>query len=151
MTDAISGVLDMVCTVGEKVLQMTERDPAVNSHDLPPIPGTKEFLKRSAESQRICAKYPDRIPVIIITHGGLVIDKPKFLVPADLTWGQLMYTVRKRLTMTPGNHLSSEESLYGMTKNTMVCTGTLVSVVAKTATYSDGMMYVHIYKENTFG
>jgi GABA(A) receptor-associated protein len=47
--------------------------------------------KRLAESQRIRAKYPDRIPVIVERAANRTavpqIDKNKFLVPSDLSVG----------------------------------------------------------------
>ena len=58
--------------------------------------------QRKAESERIRAKYPDRIPVICEkTEKSNVqdIDKKKYLVPADLTCGQFVYVIRKRLKL----------------------------------------------------
>ena len=60
--------------------------------------------KRREESARILAKYPDRIPVIVEKNGGSSvpdIDKCKFLVPTDLTIGQFVYVVRKRIRLEP--------------------------------------------------
>lgn len=147
----ITGLLDMVCTAGEKVLEITDQDPPTNPNALPARVGEAEFLKRSAESARIRQRYPGRIPVVIIMHGKLVIDRPKFLVPVDLTWGQLMYVVRKRLNTTNPNQISPGETLYGMVNRTMIPSETLVSFVAETDTHADGMLYVHVYRENTFG
>lgn len=60
--------------------------------------------KRKKEAERIKAKYPDRLPVIVerVEKSDIpVIDKKKYLVPADLTVGQFMYVIRKRIKLNP--------------------------------------------------
>ncbi|KAJ1458450.1 autophagy protein Atg8 ubiquitin like-domain-containing protein [Pelagophyceae sp. CCMP2097] len=63
--------------------------------------------RRKSEAERIRAKYPDRIPVICekADKGGRSdipdIDKKKYLVPADLTVGQFIYVIRKRIKLPP--------------------------------------------------
>ena len=59
---------------------------------------------RSAESAKIRAKYPERIPVIVQRAAKSQIpdiDKRKFLVPADLTVAQFMWIIRKRVQLPP--------------------------------------------------
>jgi len=59
------------------------------------------FEKRIAESNRVKIKYPDKLPIIIEkdinTKNINEIDKKKYLVPSDLTLGQLIFIIRKRL------------------------------------------------------
>ena len=58
---------------------------------------------RKASSASIRAKHPDRIPVIVEKRQRDVaadIDK-KFLVPSDLTVGQFVYVIRKRIKLAP--------------------------------------------------
>lgn len=65
--------------------------------------------KRKAEADRIRQKYPDRIPVICekVEKSDIpTIDKKKYLVPADLTVGQFVYVIRKRIK------LSSEKAIF---------------------------------------
>ena len=60
--------------------------------------------KRQAEALRIREKYPDRIPVIVEKAGRSDIpdiDKKKYLVPGDLTAGQFVYVIRKRIKLSP--------------------------------------------------
>ncbi|GAA5982691.1 hypothetical protein JCM11641_002338 [Rhodosporidiobolus odoratus] len=62
------------------------------------------FEKRKAEAERIRQKYPDRIPVICEKADKTdipAIDKKKYLVPADLTVGQFVYVIRKRIKLAP--------------------------------------------------
>ena len=117
----------------------------------PSYPGTQEHKKNSAETERLFCKYPDRVPVIVITCDDLVIDKAKFLVPNSLTFGQLMYTIRKRLDMTNSRQLGPQEALYGLVDRCMVPTSQLIMQTYQRSRHSDGMLYVYIHRENTFG
>ncbi|KAL5650447.1 hypothetical protein ACJX0J_041256, partial [Zea mays] len=72
--------------------------------------------KRQSEANRIREKYPDRIPVIVekAERSDIPdIDKKKYLVPADLTVGQFVYVVRKRIK------LSAEKAIFIFVKNTL--------------------------------
>ena len=65
-----------------------------------------ELTMRIQESKRIREKYPDRIPVIVEKSENSPeslpdIDKRKFLVPQDLTMGQLVFVIRKRIKLDP--------------------------------------------------
>ena len=60
--------------------------------------------KRKTEAERIRQKYPDRIPVICekVEKSDIpTIDKKKYLVPSDLTVGQFVYVIRKRIKLSP--------------------------------------------------
>merc|ERR1719198_2244122 len=65
----------------------------------------QDLATRTASAAAIRAKHPDRIPVIVDRRAGDSslpdIDKKKFLVPADLTIGQFMYVIRKRIKLAP--------------------------------------------------
>ena len=62
-----------------------------------------DLKHRQDESSRIKNKYPDRVPVIVEKKDENPdipdIDKKKFLVPTDLTVGQFIYVVRKRINL----------------------------------------------------
>ena len=66
------------------------------------------FEKRLHESENIVIKYPNRIPIIVERFNINLpeIDRKKYLAPADLTVGNFMYVIRKRLK------LESEKSLF---------------------------------------
>lgn len=58
------------------------------------------FNNRMKESRNIISKYPERVPVIVEKQAMsdvMDIDKNKFLVPCDLTVGQFVYVIRKRM------------------------------------------------------
>ncbi len=109
---------------------------------------TTPFEKRLAESQHLQAKYPDRLPVIVdqIAKSTLPpLDKNKYLVPSDLTFGQFAYVLRKRLI------LSAEKALFLFINGTLVTNTELMSQVAKNHKNKDGFLYVTVSEENTFG
>ena len=104
--------------------------------------------KRKAESCRILSKYPDRIPIICEKgkdNNMKDIDKNKYLVPADLTVGQFIYIIRKRIKM------NAEQSLFLFINNKIPPTSTTISMMYDENKDEDGFMYVVYTGENTFG
>ena len=104
--------------------------------------------QRKAEAERIRAKYPDRIPVICEkTEKSNVqdIDKKKYLVPADLTCGQFVYVIRKRLK------LPAEQAIFLFVNGVIPPTAALMSTVHEEHKDVDGFLYVSYSGENTFG
>ncbi|CAK9320924.1 unnamed protein product [Citrullus colocynthis] len=104
--------------------------------------------KRQAEAARIKEKYPDRIPVIVEKAGRsniADIDRNKYLVPADLTVGQFVYVVRKRIK------LSAEKAIFIFVKDTLPSTGALMSAIYSDNKDEDGFLYMSYSGENTFG
>jgi GABA(A) receptor-associated protein len=62
----------------------------------------RTFDERKEEATRIIARHPDRVPVIVETHGDdLHLDKVKFLVPDTLTFSQLMFVIKRRMKVEP--------------------------------------------------
>ncbi|XP_039048406.1 autophagy-related protein 8f-like isoform X3 [Hibiscus syriacus] len=107
-----------------------------------------EFEKRRAEAARIREKYPDRIPVIVekAERSDIpTIDKKKYLVPADLTVGQFVYVIRKRI------RLSAEKAIFIFVDNVLPPTGAIMSTIYDEKKDEDGFLYVTYSGENTFG
>lgn len=104
------------------------------------------FDKRKQESSRIMVKYNDRIPIICESlDQDLDLDKKKYLVPADLTMGQFMFIIRKRLKLGP------EQALFVFINNRIPVTSSIISNMYKENKDEDGFLYVLISKESTFG
>lgn len=106
------------------------------------------FDKRYQESQRILLKYPNRVPIIveISEHTQLPeLDKHKFLAPADLTMGQFVYIIRKRIKLKP------EQSIFLFINNQLPCTNSLLSQIYKEYKDTDGFLKCIISGESTFG
>ncbi|OWM88773.1 hypothetical protein CDL15_Pgr002540 [Punica granatum] len=104
--------------------------------------------RRQAEAARIREKYPDRIPVIVekAERSDIPdIDKKKYLVPADLTVGQFVYVVRKRIK------LSAEKAIFIFVKNILPPTAAMMSTIYEESKDEDGFLYMTYSGENTFG
>jgi GABA(A) receptor-associated protein len=100
------------------------------------------------EAQRIRTKYADRIPVICEKDERSDIpdiDKKKYLVPQDLTVGQFVYVIRKRIK------LPSEKAIFIFINNVLPPTAALMSKIYAEHKDEDGFLYVQYSGENTFG
>ncbi|CAI9775547.1 unnamed protein product [Fraxinus pennsylvanica] len=100
--------------------------------------------KRRAEAARIREKYPDRIPVIVEKAEGSDIpniDKKKYLVPADLTVGQFVYVIRKRIK------LSAEKAIFIFVDNVLPPTGAIMSSIYDEKKDEDGFLYLPVNDE----
>lgn len=107
----------------------------------------KTIEQRKAESTKIKSKFPDRIPVLVApaTETSPVIDKQKFLVPSDLTVGQFIYIIRKRI------QLPAEKAIFIFVGTTLPPTASLMSSIYAKYKNEDGFLYIAYSDENTFG
>ncbi|POR35009.1 Autophagy-related protein, partial [Tolypocladium paradoxum] len=106
------------------------------------------FEKRKAEAERIRQKYADRIPVIcekVEKSDIATIDKKKYLVPSDLTVGQFVYVIRKRIKLSP------EKAIFIFVDEVLPPTAALMSSIYEEHKDEDGFLYITYSGENTFG
>ncbi|KAJ1649336.1 ubiquitin-like protein atg8 [Dispira simplex] len=106
------------------------------------------FEKRKSEAERIRQKYPDRVPVICekVEKSDIpTIDKKKYLVPADLTVGQFVYVIRKRIRLSP------EKAIFIFVNEVLPPTAAMMSAIYEEYKDEDGFLYVTYSGENTFG
>merc|ERR1739838_318068 len=106
------------------------------------------FDKRKKEADRIIKKYPERIPVICekASQSDISdIDKKKYLVPSDLTVGQFVYVIRKRIKLEP------EKAIFIFVNNTLPSTAAVMSALYEEQRDADGFLYIAYSGENTFG
>jgi GABA(A) receptor-associated protein len=82
------------------------------------------FEKRKAEADRIRQKY---------------------LVPSDLTVGQFVYVIRKRIKLAP------EKAIFIFVDEVLPATAALMSAIYEEHKDEDGFLYVSYSGENTFG
>lgn len=116
------------------------------------------FEKRKAEAERIRQKYADRIPVSFPLYAAPVkhaanrvfqvicekveksdiatIDKKKYLVPADLTVGQFVYVIRKRIKLSP------EKAIFIFVDEVLPPTAALMSSIYEEHKDEDGFLYI---------
>ena len=98
-------------------------------------------------SDKLMAKNPDRIPVIIThLHNNLTIDKTKYLVPTDLKFGQLQYVFRKYLKIKPEHAIF----IFITGKGMLLPSSTLVTEIFEQYN-NNGYLELTISLENTFG
>ncbi|GME82080.1 unnamed protein product [Ambrosiozyma monospora] len=104
--------------------------------------------KRKAEALRIKSKFHDRVPVICekVEESEISeIDKRKYLVPCDLTVGQFVYVIRRRI------HLPAEKAIFIFVNDIVPPTAALMSSIYEQYKDEDGFLYVLYSGENTFG
>jgi GABA(A) receptor-associated protein len=103
--------------------------------------------QRTIEANKIRAKYPDRIPVIVEVAKGsnINLDKNKFLVPQDITIGQFIFVIRKRIKLSP------EMALFIFIDNTLPPTGALISSLYNEFKDPSGFLFTILNTESTFG
>ncbi len=111
---------------------------------------SKPFNKRLEESTLIMTKYPGRYPFIIerssssrssISH----CPKTKFLVPGDITVGQMLAIVRRNITLPP------EIAIFLFCNNTLPASNTLMRELYHANKEPDGFTYITYTGESTFG
>lgn len=106
------------------------------------------FEKRKSEAERILTKYPDRIPIICEKDKNSKIastDKKKYLVPKDLTIGQFIYILRKRIAITP------EQAIFLFVNNVLPPVGTDIGTVYEEHKSEDLFLYFTFSGESVFG
>ena len=105
--------------------------------------------QRSTESGRILQKYPDKIPIICEKYyrdtSDLKIDKSKYLTNSDMTMGQFLYVIRKRI------NINSKQSLFMFCDNVLIPGNMLLREAYDKHKDEDGFLYLHFSLENTFG
>ena len=108
------------------------------------------FEMRKSEADHIRVKFPTRIPVIAErAHGCTTVpkgDKAKYLVPSDLTVGQFVYALRKRI------HLPPENAIFVFVNGTTLPpTSALMLQMDDAYADKDGFLYMTYNGEATFG
>jgi GABA(A) receptor-associated protein len=107
-----------------------------------------DFEKRKEEAIKIRNKHPDRIPVIVEKAARsdiATVDKKKYLVPANLTMGQFVYVIRKRIDLSP------ETAIFIYVNNVLPPTSASMSLIYEEHKDEDGFLYITYSGENTFG
>ena len=106
---------------------------------------------RKKESERIRLRYSDKVPIIVTKSSSAVksvvnIDKNKFLAPEELTVGQFLTVIRKRIKVA-----DSESIFLFIDDNIMPPTSVTLSQVYHDNKDEDGFLYITYCSENVFG
>ena len=106
------------------------------------------LYNRKQESDRVLGKYPDRIPIICERNKRShmpQIDKHKYLVPLDITFGQFIYVIRKRL------RLEAEKAIFLFVKGIIPACNATLNEYYHHYKDEDGFLYITYSSENVFG
>lgn len=111
---------------------------------------THTFDEMHKEASRILSKYPDRLPVIVevdvnCKDPSLKLDKNKYLVPYNLTVGQLIHVIRKH------TQLDSKKAMFIFFGNILAPTAAPISMVYDEHKDECGYLFSTVTSENTFG
>jgi hypothetical protein len=98
--------------------------------------------------EKIKEKYPGRIPIIVREmHPELELTRKKYLVPKDITYGQLLYTIRSKMM-----NLKPSEGLYILAGKKNVFVPITKTIGSTFEEYNEnGFILLTVTKENTFG
>jgi len=115
------------------------------------VPFKKKYTlkRRKAEAVRILKRYPTRIPVICEradTSDIALIDKHKYLVPAELIMGQFIFVIRRRLK------LDAAKAIFLFVNNQIIPpSNASLGELYEEYKSEDGFLYMTYSGENTFG
>lgn len=106
--------------------------------------------KRRAVASRLISHYPERIPVIVgrsNIRNTPDIDKHKFIVPRDITFGNFMVELRKHIpNLDPHTGI-----FFFLSDSTLPQTSAVMSTLYEKHKSPDGFLYLTYSCENTFG
>ena len=102
------------------------------------------------EADRVLAKYPDKVPVVVERAPGVKASLPdlkkwKYVVPRDLTMGQMMFLLRRHMSLPP------EEALFLFVGNTLVPSTERIVDVWMRYRETDGALHIVYSGESAFG
>lgn len=118
------------------------------------------FEARKAEATKMRAKYPTRLPVIVERYAGAndseipAIDKNKFLIPDEMTVGQFMFIVRKRLTLNEAQALFlfvEATNADGDRSQILAKSSDKVASLYEQYQDTDSFLYIVYTSQNAFG
>jgi len=110
----------------------------------------KSFASRKREVDDIRMKHPNKTPVIVERYKNEknlpILDKTKFLVPEELTMGQLISIIRRRLTLRP------DQSFFLLVNQKTVATLTsTMNEIYSGEKDEDGFVYMTYASQEMFG
>ncbi|CAF1376058.1 unnamed protein product [Rotaria socialis] len=104
--------------------------------------------QRKQEAEKIRAKYPERVPVVLerVPKSDIPeIDKRKFLVPSDITIAQFKWIILKRIQLAP------EKAIFLFVNKTIPTTSATLGEIYAEHKDEDSFLYMAYAGENTFG
>jgi microtubule-associated protein 1 light chain len=108
----------------------------------------KPIDDRKRVAENIMKKYSGRIPIIIEQgkyNNKLPMNNTKFIVPEDMTVAQLLYMLRSRIK------LKDKEAIFLFFDGNLLNTNSILKEVYHNYKKEDGILYIYMSTENTFG
>lgn len=97
-------------------------------------------------SDILIKKFPNRVPVIFIPGETIGMKRTKFLIHSDYSIGQVMTKVKQNMDV------KREEAIFILANKTLVPNSELLKRVwNEHKNPHDGILYLNLMKENTFG
>lgn len=118
----------------------------------PPLVPFRERLeldRRVAMAQGILVRRPQHLPVIVEAGEARAppIDRERFLLPPELTGGQLSFILRKRMPA-----LDKHQALFLFCNRHLITSqDTVRALYERYRDEEDGFLYVQYALENVFG
>ena len=109
---------------------------------------SSDIKKRIDETNRIRAKYPERVPIIVKKTAGSDlknIDKSKYLAPVDMTLSQFIVIIRKRIK------IESDKAIFVFIENILPPLTSTMAYLYEHMKNEDGFIYIYYNGESTFG
>ena len=111
---------------------------------------------REGELAQIRRKYPDRVPIMVTRSVQSDKSTPdlkrhKFLVPNHFTFGDLIHSVRKWLTLTPEKAVFLFVTPPEKKNEFIPSPSSLLAELRETHGHRNGVLYVVYTMESTFG
>nr|3H9D_A Chain A, Microtubule-associated protein 1A/1B, light chain 3, putative [Trypanosoma brucei]3H9D_B Chain B, Microtubule-associated protein 1A/1B, light chain 3, putative [Trypanosoma brucei] len=106
------------------------------------------FESRQSDAAKVRERHPDRLPIIcekVYNSDIGELDRCKFLVPSDLTVGQFVSVLRKRV------QLEAESALFVYTNDTVLPSSAQMADIYSKYKDEDGFLYMKYSGEATFG
>lgn len=110
--------------------------------------------RRRAMAAKLVDTHPDRVPMIVqpAAGSGLVLTREKFLTPAATRMARFLVEVRRSLQGGEAAHEHTALFLLVGDNQVLVPSGaTAAEVRARHSDSEDGMVYVQVAVESTFG
>lgn len=84
--------------------------------------------------------------VISLSHESCIhVENDRYLVPVDLTVGQFVYVIRKRIKLRP------EKAIFIFVSSVLPPSAALMSSIYEEHRDDDGFLYIQYSGEHTFG
>ena len=103
--------------------------------------------ERQERSSIMRSKYPSKIPIVVVPAKDIKCKNTQFLVEKDTSFASFLALVRK----TYIQDLKSHEAVFCMIGNVLPPTTDLLSALYSRYAESDGILYIDVKKEATFG